>query len=69
MLWHNRTKNIRNTTPVPIIIPIYFNGYLPTNASIITIEKINAVVEKLAGKISPSVMKTGTKVPITMLLT
>ncbi|MCR8526625.1 hypothetical protein NPM17_27415, partial [Escherichia coli] len=43
----------------PIMKKIYFKGYLPTKTSIITIEKIKAVVEKLAGRINIKVMKTG----------
>jgi hypothetical protein len=31
---------------------MYFNGYFPINTNISIIAKINAVVEKLAGKIS-----------------
>ena len=38
---------------------IYFKGYFPTKTSINTIEKINAVVEKLAGRINIKVIKTG----------
>jgi hypothetical protein len=38
---------------------IYFNGYFPINTSISIIAKINAVVEKLAGKIRIRVINTG----------
>ena len=37
----------------------YFMGYPPIKESIITIKKIIAVVEKLAGKISIKIKNTG----------
>jgi hypothetical protein len=42
------------------ITPIYFKGYLPINSMII-IAKINAVVEKLEGRININVTKTGSQ--------
>ena len=54
-----KRKNNNIAIPEPIIKPIYFNGYLPIKVNIITIAKINAVVEKLAGNISANVIKTG----------
>jgi hypothetical protein len=38
---------------------MYFKGYFPIKVSIVTIAKINAAVEKLAGKIKINVIKTG----------
>jgi hypothetical protein len=52
------TKKARNRILDPIIIPIYFNGYLPMNTNISTIAKIKAVVEKLAGKMRINVKNT-----------
>ncbi|MNE89975.1 hypothetical protein D3C80_1874430 [compost metagenome] len=40
---------------------IYFNGYFPIKVNIKIIEKIRAVVEKLAGKINIKVINTGSQ--------
>ena len=42
-----------------MITPIYLIGYFPIKVSMITIAKINAAVDKFAGRISISVIKTG----------
>ncbi|MCY1224201.1 hypothetical protein D9M72_363470 [compost metagenome] len=60
-----KMKKVNPTTPAPITIPRYFKGYLPTNTSITTIEKIRAAVEKLAGKISSIIANTGSHNSIT----
>jgi uncharacterized protein (UPF0254 family) len=44
-------KNINIRIPEPATKHKYFNGYPPKKDNIIIITKINAVVEKLAGKI------------------
>ncbi|MNE44907.1 hypothetical protein D3C80_1391670 [compost metagenome] len=54
-----KRKNANIATPEPMIKAIYFNGYLPINVSIKTIAKINAVVEKFAGRINTNVINTG----------
>ena len=41
------------------MIAIYFMGYFPMKTNINIIEKINAVVEKLDGRINIKVIKTG----------
>jgi hypothetical protein len=56
-------KKARNKIPEPTIVSIYFNGYFPINTSISIIAKINAVVEKLAGKIRTRVINRQPKLP------
>jgi len=54
-----KTKNANAKTAKPMIEKMYFKGYLPIKASITTIEKIKAAVEKFPGRINAKVIKTG----------
>src|SRR5660398_143221 len=54
-----KINKVSTNNPAPRMIPIYFNGYPPKNTNTITIVKMMAVVEKLAGKISINTRKTG----------
>ena len=52
---------VNKSKPAATIIPRYLTGYPPKNMSTSTIEKMIAVVEKLAGKINNNTSPTGTQ--------
>ena len=54
-----KIKAANDKIPTPTITAMFFIGYFPINVTINTIENIKAVVEKLDGKISINVKKTG----------
>ena len=63
-----KINNVNDKIPAPIIYPIYFMGYPPIKAKIKIIEKIIAVVEKLAGKINIRIKATGSHSSIKLSL-
>ena len=54
-------KKIKLAKPDPMINPKYLSGYCPIKTNIHTMEKIKAVVEKLAGSTKANITKTGSQ--------